>query len=62
MIVKVFSERCLVDDVDFKKYDIENEEFYKKGIVITLQNRFQKEINVHTPKYGHVVNLAHEIK
>ena len=60
MIVKVFSERCSEDETDSEDYDIENEEFYKKGIIITLQNKFQKEIEVHTPKYGHVVYIGME--
>ncbi|WP_430815261.1 hypothetical protein [Carboxylicivirga sp. RSCT41] len=56
MIVKVEYEQCDTDGQEVSKS--ENETLTKSGIKITLQKRQECEIEIVTPKYGHVIYIA----
>ena len=51
-------ERCTNEGQNQEVYKRENETFFKKGIVITLQNRSAKDIVIVSPKYRHEIYLA----
>jgi len=48
-------EECKNDDQKITKTEAES--FYKKGVVLTLQNRKEKETKIVTPKYGRIIYL-----
>lgn len=57
IITKEF-ERCENDAEIQRIYKRENETFFKKGIVLTLQNRSAKDIIIISPKYRQEIYLA----
>jgi len=56
MIVKKEFEKCEAEEQEI--YKRENETLYEKGLIITLQNRQEREIKITTPKYGHEIYIA----
>ncbi len=57
IITKEF-ERCENDAENQEIYKRENEIFFKRGIILTLQNRSAKDILIVSPKYQHEIYLA----
>lgn len=55
MIVTKEFENC---DANQEIYKRENETLYKKGIIISLQNRSENEIKIVTPKFRHEIYVA----
>lgn len=55
LISKKEYEKC--DNQNQEIYKRENEIFFKKGIVITLKNRHNKELQITTPKYGRKISI-----
>ncbi|WP_353548715.1 hypothetical protein [Sediminibacterium sp. KACHI17] len=51
-------ERCKDDAEDPVIYKRQNEIFFKKGIVLSLQNRSAKDIMIVSPKYRHEIYIA----
>ena len=51
-------ERCKNEGEGPEVYKRENEVFFKKGIILTLQNRSAKDIIIVSPKYRHEFYLA----
>lgn len=49
-------EKCINEEPETLKH--ENETFFKRGMVITLEDRYEKEIKIVTPKYGREIYLA----
>lgn len=58
IIIEKEFERCENDDENQKIYKREDETFFKRSIVITLQNRYSKDIVIVSPKYQHEIYLA----
>ena len=59
LISKKEYEKC--KNGEQKIYKTENETFYKKGIVVNLKNRNEKEIIIKTPKYKREIYLAQKL-
>jgi|TARA_B110000967_G_scaffold207113_1_gene255658 hypothetical protein len=59
IISKKEYEKC--ENGEQEIYKKENEIFYKKGIIINLQNRNEKEIKIETPKYKREIYLAQKL-
>lgn len=52
-------ERCETEkDGVYKR---QNETFFRKGIILTLQNRFAKDIIIISPKYRREIYLASKL-
>ncbi|MBL7473198.1 hypothetical protein [Robertkochia sediminum] len=56
LVSKKEYERCINEEPETFRY--ENETFFKRGMVITLEDRYEKEIKIVTPKYGREIYLA----
>lgn len=56
LIVKKEYESCEGENQEIYKKEIET--FYKKGLVITLEKRSDKEIKILSPKYKHEIYVA----
>lgn len=57
MVVEKAYESCENDD-EPKIYKRENETFYKKGLMIMLEKRREKEVLISTPKYKHEIYIT----
>ena len=51
-------ERCKNDGENQVIYKRQNESFFKRGIVLTLQTRSAKDIVIVSPKYRHEIYIA----
>lgn len=56
MLIKKEYERCENQNQEF--YKRENETVFEKDLIITLQQRNEKEIKIVTPKYQHVIYIS----